>query len=155
MYIIDTNSFIKLHGFFPSVFPTLWQKIDILIREQRLISVSEVLREINDKTGALKKWAEENKIIFTKPSAEEALFVREIFEANNGHFQHNIKRQNILTGSPVADPFVVARAKIRSGILITEEVLKPEGSKIPNICEHFQISYSNLQGLMETEKWSF
>jgi hypothetical protein len=56
---------------------------------------------------------------------------------------------------PVADPFVIACAKIRGGTVVTEERLKPNAARIPNICQHFGIPCTNLEGFMQLMGWNF
>lgn len=51
-----------------------------------------------------------------------------------------------LRGSPVPDPFVIACANVSAGTVVTQEVKKEGGSKIPNVCEHFKIKWTNLEG---------
>lgn len=61
----------------------------------------------------------------------------------------------MLVGDPAADPFVIARAKIIGGCVVTEEKLKPNAAQIPNVCDHFGIDCTNLEGLIEAEGWQF
>lgn len=93
---------------------------------------------------------------FYPPSDKEALFMTsKLFTVKNGHFQHVVEKSKQLKGGFCADPFLVASAKIKQAILITEETKKPNGSKIPNICEYFKIPCFNLEGFMERENWEF
>jgi Domain of unknown function (DUF4411) len=71
------------------------------------------------------------------------------------HFQQNIERQKLLKGGKNADAFVIARAAVEKGTVVTMEVLKPEAVRIPNICEHFKVPYLSLEGFMEKEGWEF
>jgi hypothetical protein len=87
------------------------------------------------------------------PSQEETLFVSKIFSVP--HFQQLLSRKQMLKGDPLADPFVIASAKVRKGCVVTEEQRRRNAAKIPNVCEHFGIDYTNLEGLMEREGWSF
>lgn len=80
-------------------------------------------------------------------------FVQEIFKIE--HFQIIISRKNLLLGRPVADPFVIAKAKIIDGTVVTNEANRPNGAKIPNICERFNVKCVDLEKFMEIEKWSF
>lgn len=75
------------------------------------------------------------------------LFVQEIFKVE--HFQIIISRKNLLSGKPVADPFVIAKAKVIDGTVVTNESYKPHGAKIPNICEYFNVKCANLEKFME------
>jgi hypothetical protein len=155
IYVIDTSSLIVLKNFYPKHFPSLWKGIDGLVKAERLISVREVLNELDsyNDTDFIQGWAEANKPIFLIPGNQELLFVSQMFQVK--HFQTLISQKNLLTGKPIADPFVIAAGKIKAGCVITQEILKPNAAKIPNICEHFGIKYMNLEGLMKTEGWTF
>ncbi len=84
---------------------------------------------------------------------EEQAFVGEIFRVR--HFQALVGNTQRLTGLPVADPFVIAAARIRGGCVVTEEVKKPNAAKVPNVCEHFGIECLNVEGFLEQNGWEF
>ncbi|WP_241673727.1 DUF4411 family protein [Microcystis aeruginosa] len=84
---------------------------------------------------------------------QQTLFIAEIFSISN--FKDLVSQKARLQGKPVADPFIIATAKIKDGCLITEEALKPNAPKIPTVCQHFSIDCTNVQGLMEREGWQF
>ena len=142
-YIFDTGPFIILfRHFYRERFPTLWEKFDSLIEEKTISSVREVKRELEIRDDKLKLWTKENKGIFTSPSIEEFEFVNEIFKIR--HFQSLIKEKNRMTERPQADPFVIAKAFKNSSCVVTTEIYKPNASKIPNICEFFNIGWTDL-----------
>ncbi|MCZ6821218.1 MAG: DUF4411 family protein [Calditrichaeota bacterium] len=60
-----------------------------------------------------------------------------------------------LKGTPVADPFVIASARIRQACVVTEEGKKKNAARIPNVCEYFGVDCTNLEGFMERERWRF
>ena len=91
--------------------------------------------------------------VFTTPSPEETKFVSEIFQIQ--HFQGLISERNRLKGSPVADPFVIACAKVKNGTVVTYEKFKPNANKIPNVCAHFKIPCINFEEFMKTQNWKF
>jgi len=156
MYIFDTNSLIVIFtNFYQSRFPSLWEKFDTLISNGRIVSVREVYNEITSYYADTRpvKWAKDNRKLFEEPSTEEMEFVGKIFSIK--HFQLLIRKKEILNGKPVADPFVVAKAKIENSIVITQEKLKENAAKIPNVCQHFKIEYMDLEGFMEREGWEF
>ena len=156
-YVFDTNSFRELERFYPNVFRSLWVKLDRLVEKSMILSTREVWNELErgDFAQHLRAWLETkgHDRIFTTPTPEELQFVRDIFSIR--HFQSVIENKKLLRGIPVADPFVVACAKARKGTVVTEEKYKPNASKIPNICEHFNISCIGLEGLMREQKWEF
>jgi hypothetical protein len=47
LYCVDSSSLIRLKQDFPrSVFPAVWEKIEELVEQERIIAPDEVLREI-------------------------------------------------------------------------------------------------------------
>ena len=155
MYVVDSDTLIHLFNhYYLKRFPSLWSKFDDLIESESIISVSEVFKEIGNHGDRLAEWAKsEKKRTFTNPSPEELAFVPEIFKIP--HFQQLINRKSLLVGKPVADPFIVARAKIQDRCVITQEKNTPNAAKIPNVCAHFEIGCVNLKGFMEKEGWEF
>lgn len=160
IYVFDTSSFSQLFGsYYPSVFPTLWALFDEMLKADRLVSVREVRNEIERNPGTrletLTKWCALHRDLFTTPGPKEQRYVADIFR--HSHFQQLVRQQELLRGTPVADPFVVAKARLIGvgGCVVTEEVLKPNAAKIPNVCEYFDVDYTNLEGFMEREGWKF
>ncbi len=155
IYIFDTNSFIVLGHYFPDRFPSFWERFNAAIAEGDIVSVREVFKELEGRGNRphLQKWIESNKEIFLIPSPEEMKFVGEIFKVP--HFRDLVTQKQRLKGTPVADPFVIAAAKIRNGWVVTEEEKKENAAKIPNVCEHFGIECTNLEGFMALQKWMF
>ena len=87
------------------------------------------------------------------PSVAEMEFVREIFAKTRFHNLVPLKAR--LQGKPVADPFVIAAAKIKDGCVVTQEQHKPNAAKIPNVCEYYDIPFTDIEGFMEMEPWTF
>ncbi len=155
IYVFGTSSIRSLQHFYPSVFKTIWDGLDGLVQQQNLISTREVWNELerqNVSTEVL-AWAKQNKRMFTTPNAAELQFVAQIFQIT--HFQNLIGEQQRLKGTPVADPFVIACAKIKGGMVVTEEQLKPNAAKIPNVCAHFNVPCINLEKFMQQQGWAF
>ncbi|MBL8188335.1 MAG: DUF4411 family protein [Acidobacteria bacterium] len=156
IYVFDTSSLSRLKHFFPAVFKTIWDGLDALVQSGVLISTREVFNEITQRGDAdphVDQWLKARKQLFTTPNTDELLFVAQIFQV--AHFQALIGEKQRLTGTPVADPFVIACAKIRQGTVVTEERLKPNAAKIPNVCAHFGIRCINLEEFMQEQGWSF
>jgi hypothetical protein len=155
IYVFDTSSIRSLQHFYPSVFKTIWDGLDGLVQQQNLISTREVWNELERQnvSADVLAWAKQNKQIFTTPAAAELQFVAQIFQIQ--HFQSLIGEQQRLKGMPVADPFVIACAKIKGGTVVTEEQLKPKAAKIPNVCAHFNVPCIDLEGFMQQQGWNF
>lgn len=154
IYVFDSSALISLfNNFYPSRFPSLWEKFDLLVNERNIISVREVYNEIKKRGDRLSEWAKGEKNFFQQPSPEELAFVTEIF--NIPHFQSLIHQKERLQGKPVADPLVIAKAKTLNGSVITQEANRRNAARIPNVCNHFSLDCTNLEGFMERENWTF
>lgn len=155
IYVFDTSSIRSLQHFYPSVFKTIWDGLDGLVQQQNLVSTREVWNELvrQNVSADVLAWAKQNKQIFTTPNAAELQFVAQIFQIK--HFQNLIGEQQRLKGTPVADPFVIACAKIKDGTVVTEEQLKPNAAKIPNVCAHFNVPCIDLERFMQQQGWAF
>jgi hypothetical protein len=155
IYVFDTSSLSKLKHFFPGVFKSVWTGLDALVLSGHLISTREVWNEIErgDVDAHTNQWLKQRKQIFTTPTGPELQFVAQIFQTP--HFQALIGEKQRLMGTPVADPFVIACAKVRGGTVVTEERLKPQAAKIPNVCQHFSVPCMDLETFMQQQGWSF
>lgn len=156
IYVFDTSSFRILRHYYPERFRSVWAGLEELIVSGELISTREVFNELErfDDPEPLLAWAKNHKDIFATPTNAETDFVVRIFQVQ--HFQALIAQKSILTGRPVADPFVVAAAAIRQeGTVVTQERFKENAAKIPNVCQHFGVPCVNLEEFMANQNWTF
>ena len=154
IYVFDTNIFRELEGYYPDIFTTFWELFQAEVDKGDIVSVREVWRELEacPETSVI-EWAKTNSEIFRPPTPAEAAFVGEIFAVP--HFGQLISAKAQTTGQPVADPFLIAAAKIYVGTVVTQARLKPNAAKIPNVCEHFRIPCITLAGFVKSKRWSF
>ena len=147
-YVIDTNALRTFFRFYyRQVTPELYDNLDKMIKNNELISVKEVYNEMerqHQKDSDILKELKNIKHIFLEPTNEEEInIVQDIYK--NINFRNNIKEKNILNGRPVADAFLVAKAKIENAVLITSENFSPNAAKIPNMCEKYDVKYINYE----------
>ena len=158
-YILDTGFFVGSRIYYPTVFPGFWEKMKEASGNGTLSSVKEVQRELERYGGHqvhLLEWIKSHRDVFTEPSHEEQDNVREILAVPE--FQRLISEKSKAKGSPVADPFVIARAWGIGGTVVTTEVAgggKGKGIKIPSVCEHFGVPCVNPEEFMKREGWRF
>jgi hypothetical protein len=50
---------------------------------------------------------------------------------------------------------LIAKAKVLNICVVTEEKLKDNAAKIPNVCQNFDVCCMNLEQFMQKERWSF
>ena len=156
MYVFDTNVFLTLGHFYPKRFPTIWERIDQLARGGKLVSVREVRNELVYvcPSDHINGWIKKNRQIFRTATARECEIVAEIFRKEQ--YRGLVRRKSILKGSPVADPFVIASARIhRHGCVVTQEEKRPAGARIPTVCDELKIRWLNLEGFFEEQKLQY
>jgi uncharacterized protein DUF4411 len=154
IYVFDTSSFIRLNSYYPDIFPGFWQQFDETVAAGDIVSTREVPRELErEDPDHVFAWAKKNASVFGTPTAEETKFVGRILAVP--HFQQIIGTKARLTGTPVADPFVIACAYVHKGTVVSEERRKPNSAKIPTVCDHFGINCLNLEEFMRAIGWTF
>jgi hypothetical protein len=155
VHVFDSSSFRVLDHYFPLRFPSFWKIFESSVQAGEIVSVREVYKELKGQgiRPHLNSWIDAHKKIFFVPTPDETAFIGSIFAIP--HFQQLVAERQRLKGIPVADPFVIAMAKVRNGCVVTEEAKKQHASRIPNICEHFGITCCNLEAFMETKRWQF
>ncbi|GAB4287742.1 MAG: DUF4411 family protein [Coriobacteriia bacterium] len=154
-YVFDTNSFRVFGNYYPEAFPSFWERVEELVGAGRITSCREVAKELELQNASehLGLWCAEHDGLFGDPSADEMAAVARVF--NVPHFQQLIGQRQQLKGLPVADPFLVARGVVRNACVVTEEALKPNAAKLPNVCEHFGVRCTNVQGFLSEVGWQF
>lgn len=152
-YSVDTSALIDgLERYYPEDhFPGLWERMDELVSEGRLIISEEVWEEAQSKDAVVKAWCEPRKNTIIVPT--DATVAQEVQRVLTGHERlvMNLKGRNR------ADPFVIAVAKIRGAIVVTGEGSDGTDSrpKIPFVCNHLGIECIRLLDVIRLEGWSF
>ena len=159
VYIIDTSSLIKLNKHNPmDIYPTLWKKMDSLIKSGRLYSPKEVLEEINRFDDALAKWAKKHNEMFIEPTEAQINIVKELLKK----YPSLIK----IGKRYAADPWVIALAiemihdpqktlvKVKR-VVVTEEKIRGNKIRIPYVCEDYTIEAIDILDMFRIEGWKF
>ncbi len=151
IYSVDTSSLLDgwIRWYPPDLFPKLWENIELLIRDQRLLATEEVLIELEKKDDDIYKWAKKQKM-FLPLSSEVQNIASKILEKFPRLIDSRKERSQ-------ADPFVVALAKYKKCIVITGE--KNFGTddrpRIPIVCKDFGIKSISIVDLIRIERWIF
>lgn len=153
--MFDTSSFIVLGHYYPDAFPSFWTMVNEFVVAERLISVEQVFQELDQQAAEhhLVDWITSNRGVFKPPTEPELNVVAEIFQV--AHFRQLVGQRQLQTGAVVADPFVIARARVAKACVVTQETLRPNAARIPNVCAHFGVECTNLAGLFQREGWRF
>jgi hypothetical protein len=153
VYSIDTSALIDgLERFYrPASFPSLWERIDDLIDQSRLVCSEEVLLEATLRDLPAKQWCVERQDrVIVATDASVAIEAQTLL----GKYPQMTKS---LKGRNRADPFVIVVAKMRNATVVTGE--GQDGSanrpKIPWVCKQLKIPCVRLADLIAQEGWQF
>jgi hypothetical protein len=153
-YSFDTSALIDgIERFYPiKNFPGLWEKIDDLIRDGRLLVSEEAWKESQQADAPLRDWCLENggnreKCVFATDAAIGAV-AGAIVAVFPTWITQGRKNQ--------ADPFVIAVAEITSGMVISgEKEGGPANPKIPYVCAQRGVPHGRLVDVIRSEDWRF
>lgn len=137
------------------VFRQLWENVEKLCKNKRLIAPVEVLKEIKQGDDELTKWIKKMKI-FIEPDEFQLAKVSDVLK----NFSFLAKAEKT---SPNADPWIIALAIVNKEseskkllcddyIVVTEES-KTRKDRIPEVCRKYNIECINLIELFRREKW--
>lgn len=146
-YIIDASSIFSQKPDEPNrrrVYKSLWQRIDTYIKDQIIVTCSEIESEIKDED--LVKWLRSQQC--------EILPITDTI-------QQNVIR--IVNEHPAlidfgkckssGDAFLIATAMAYGLTVVSEETNSPK--KIPGVCQAYSIPCVNITELCTLENWEF
>jgi hypothetical protein len=153
-YSLDTSVLVNgwRKTYSPDVFPALWRKLDELIADGRVFAIDEVLRELSKQDDEILAWAKDREHMFVRidSDGEIQVAVAEILSRFPRLVDSSKSRS-------IADPFVIALAKVRGYTVVTEEKFGGtiEKPKIPIVCQEMGIRCINLLQLVREQGWVF
>ncbi|MEV5690693.1 DUF4411 family protein [Micromonospora globbae] len=152
LYSFDTSVFIETwHRLLPpTVFVTLWQRLDDLIDEGLVRAVDEVKVEIDRRDDAVKVWASQRPHLFV-PLEED------IQRSTTAALTYCERMVGFGGGRSGGDPFVIGLAHARGGTVVTEESASGNLNKprIPDVCDAMGIKCINMVGFIQEQGWTF
>ena len=155
LYSVDSSAFMDWQArFYPvDVFASILARVDTLIAAKRFLAPALVKEEIGIVgTGELIAWATANAAIFV-PTGQLLLEAQAIQNRFPGLRDPKAEFEE-------ADAYVIALAKLRDGIVITQETPAAEKRNpkrshfIPDVCREMGVPCFNLLGLMRRENWT-
>jgi len=152
LYCWDTSGF--LDGFDrlypPTVFASLWDRVDALCQAGRVLVPEEVYHELKHHHDDAYGWIREREDQVIVPTdLAIATEVRRILT-------HYPRLAMGGTSRNRADPFVIATASLKSALVVTGEVGGTERKpKIPYVCDGVGVGHGRFLDVVRTEGWSF
>jgi len=88
-YVFDTGVWVVLFRHYPeSTFSGLWERFNSMVAEERILSSSEVLRELKTYEESIYKQAKDIDHVFSKPSFEELKTIKDLANKYKYSFSH-------------------------------------------------------------------
>ena len=147
-YIIDSSSIFSQKPDEPHrrrVYKGQWQRIDECIRDQLIVTCSEIEAEIKDKD--LVDWLHQQQCVVLPITDEIQENVRKIVNEHPNLIDFGKCKSS-------GDAFLIATAMAHHLTVITEQ--NPDSpKKIPFICRTYGIPCVNITELSEAEHWEF
>ena len=151
-YSFDTSSLLNGRRDLlpPMTFPTLWANIEAMILDERIRCVDVVRDELAKREDEVFQWAKAQSGLFLPLSADVQTAARDVLA---GH----PRLVGIGSGRSGADPFVIALARARGGVVVTEETLSGNLNRprIPDVCDAIGVERLNLIGFVQRQGWRF
>lgn len=152
LYCLDTSGFLDgfVRQYPPEVFAGLWDRMDALARQGRLLVPEEVMLELEYHADDAYQWLDDRSDAILVPT--DGPIVSEV-RSILGQFP-----RLAMSGSTRnrADPFVIATASVRNAVVITGERGGSESSpKIPFVCDGTGVDRDTFLGLVRRESWTF
>ena len=146
IYCLDSGVFINswTKNFPNDLFPSVWNHLDKLCRDNLVFTTPEVAREVYEGGDDVSKWLKARKYIIAKPTEEILHQLKEVMNSYPKLAAEGSKRS-------AADPWVIAYAFHRKAVIVTEEHesgnLKNK-PRIPDVCRDLQLHWMNTVGLL-------
>ncbi|APA63107.1 DUF4411 family protein [Maribacter sp. 1_2014MBL_MicDiv] len=152
-YILDSNFFIQAHrSIYPlDVVQSFWLKINSLSQAGIISSIDKVKKEIYDNSShedELKLWCDSNLssnfFINTDGVLQNYISIVSWTNSMSHHYTPNAIQEFLETD--LADPWLIAFAMSNNWTIVTYEKSQPERKnriKIPEVCNHFNVTYIN------------
>ena len=151
-YVFDTSALIGawVRSYPPDLFPRLWEQMDLLAADGRLIVPEEVLDELGAQDDALLAWVKARAATVVVPTTRAVMLEARAVLADHPHLTKTG------TGRGRADPFVIAEASLRALPVVTQEqggsANKP---RIPYVCQQRGVECRAILDVIRAEGWRF
>jgi hypothetical protein len=126
VYCIDSSSLINLKPFRRDVFPTIWNKLESMIKSGELIAPLEVYGEIEAGKDEIYDWCKNNKEMFKDLDECQIQKLQEVKKQYDKNYW-----ENEINKPKWADPWVIALGICEEAIIVADE--KNTQNRIPAI----------------------
>lgn len=155
VFLLDTSVFIQAARSFYSfdIVPSFWESLLRHAEKGEVVSIDRVKDEIDRGDDQLKQWFNAHFAPFIQSTHEKDIVrhYREMIQWAEGQSQYERAAKSQFADARNADAWVVAFAKARNLIVVTQEASAPQSKtsiKIPDVCRAHQITSIDVFELM-------
>ena len=133
----------------PDVFVTLWDRLDALTWSGDVFVSDQVRIELREKDDDLFRWVDARRHM-CRMGTEIQDSVSEILALYPDLIDARAYRD-------MADPFVIAAARVAGGTVVTAEraTRPPSRPKIPNVCDGLGVPWMPVLEFLRRQGWTF
>lgn len=152
-YLLDTNTFIEAKNRYydMTVCPGYWDWLDQVFAADEVASVESVGDELLAGNDELEVWTADRKALFlpvSDPDTQTAFAEIAAYAAGLATDMKPGALEEFLGG---ADPWLIAKARVESAIVVTHEQFNLHTRKkilIPNVCKQFDVGWMDTFELL-------
>ena len=150
-YSLDTSGLLDgwVRYYAPEVFPSLWKQMEAAAADGTIVAVQDVLLELERQDDDVFAWAKRH-VTFVQLEDQIQASATEIL----ARFPQLV---NTRRSRSVADPFVIALARVQGLAVVTAE--RASGSlqkpRIPDVCAGVGVKCVSLLGMFKELGWQF
>jgi hypothetical protein len=150
-YSLDTSGLLDgwVRYYSPDVFPSLWKQMEAAAADGTIVAVQDVLLELERQDDDVFAWAKRHVTFVQLEDAIQAS-ATEIL----ARFPQLV---NTRRSRSVADPFVIALARVQGLTVVTAERASgsPQKPRIPDVCAGVGVKCMPLLGMFKELGWQF
>lgn len=134
----------------PSVFVTLWQRIETVVASGEVRCVDVVRDELDVRDDEVAGWARAQTDLFVPLEGPLQSATGDVLRAHPRLVGVGGRRSG-------ADPFVIALAIVHGGVVVTEETAsgRLEKPRIPDVCRDLGVPCVTLVQFVQVQGWTF
>ena len=159
MYILDDNTISQIwRSYHQDIFPSFWERFDLLVREEGAVSIDAVRDELLDSrrvSGAVAHLERLNPSFFAEPTVHEQASVQAM--SNDPRLSSAANRW-LSKSRDDADPYLIAKGLASSvpAVVVTEESQDlAKTASIFYVCHYYGVDCINHRQMMSRLGWVF
>ena len=138
VYCIDSSSLINLKPYRKDIFPTIWERLEVMINNEEIISPLQAYDEIKIGKDEIHSWCKKHKKMFKDINQCQMQKIQDVKK----YYENIYWRNEINKTVPWADPWIIALSICEDAIIVSDEKNAP--NKIPFIASAFGIKCLKL-----------